>query len=162
MLAANGASCPDGFSSVDNEYACRAAADHFGFAGWDWGGTETESSWPAGCYGCSSCGGFWFNFHSSGNNINSANSICAADGFNVFGGEILFLGDSDLDLWSATTSTYFDTFPDSATLAVGGYTCGTAGIEQFSLDSTLILILTANPLPLIPNPFPTTYNHPCH
>ena len=48
----------------------------------------------------------------------------ATDGFDVFGrGGLLFLGDSDLDLWSATSSSYFDTFPNSSSLAVGGYTC---------------------------------------
>ena len=131
---------------MDNEFACRAAADHFGFAGWDWSGTETESGWPAGCYACSACGGgFWFNEHAMGSTKDIANSICAADGFDVFGGGILFLGDSDLDLWSATTSTYHDTFNGSATLAVGGYTCGAAGMEHLSSGRTLIPIPTGSP-----------------
>ena len=68
--------------------------------------------------------GVWFNAHSTGSSVDGTRQVCAADGFDIFGrGGLLFLGDSDLDLWSATSSSYFDTFPNSSSLAVGGYTC---------------------------------------
>ena len=86
-------------------------------------GTETESSWPSGCYYCRNVdgcvNGFWLNDHQTGSANGDAKPLCGMNFVPLAQRELLLVGDSDIDYWHST----YTTFPRSNNVGVGGDTC---------------------------------------
>ena len=62
------------------------------------------------------------------------------------------MGDSDPDYWGQTSATYWSTFPNSSSVAVGGWTCDDVYDEDIDSllaafsPSTVILVCGENDL----------------
>ena len=126
-LGPSGNSCPTGSSKLTTIAECRAGMELLGLSGerGDGGlqGTETEASWPAGCYYCRNVdgctNGVWLNNHQTGSANGGAKPLCGINFVPLAQGELLLVGDSDIDYWHNT----YTTFPRSHNVGVGGDTC---------------------------------------
>ena len=63
--------------------------------------------------------GFWLNDHQTGSANGDAKPLCGMNFVPLAEGEILLVGDSDIDYWRSTHTT----FPRSNNVGVGGDTC---------------------------------------
>lgn len=109
--------CPTGFTKPTTSSECRAAMEHLGVNGEDYGGTEDESDWPGGCYHAH--GYMWFNTNSGAADSNSK-LVCVKN--LDMSPDILHMGDSDNDYW-ATTSLYSSLGKTTQNVGTGGHTC---------------------------------------
>ena len=120
VIAAAGDACPDGFAAIASRGVCLAAAAELSLGGWDFA-EEDEADWPSGCYFCDGVGGcsdgLWYNEHATGRAVSGTRTACASDAW-APAVHTLFLGDSDMDNWQTSAR-----YPNSANVAVGGYTC---------------------------------------
>ena len=127
ILGPSGNSCPTGYSKLTTFAECRAGMEMLGLSKkrGDGGlaGTETESSWPSGCYYCRNVdgcvNGFWLNDHQTGSANGDAKPLCGMNFVPLAQGELMLVGDSDIDYWRSTHTT----FPRSNNVGVGGDTC---------------------------------------
>ena len=127
ILGPSGNGCPVGYSKLNTIAECRAGMEMLGLAEGrgDYGleGTETHASWPAGCYYCRNVDdctdGIWLNYHQTGSAYGDAKPLCGMNFVPLAQGELLLVGDSDIDYWRSTYST----FPRSHNIGVGGSTC---------------------------------------
>lgn len=121
VFLSEGNDCPPGFTAINSVAACRAALDLVGLVGEDFGGTESDPSWPQGCYHCSTnadCQGIWFNKLGigAGQTVTGTRRFCHAH-YDASAVDVLFVGDSDVDYWDSSV-----TFPGSFNVGIGGYT----------------------------------------
>jgi len=135
-----GNTCPAGYTYISSWPACRAALSAYSSSlppdgsaifGYDFVDTETEQSWPKGCYHCDDVNGCtdgaWYNNHGTGSANAGAQVMCGKmDDFEPTAkDQILFIGDSDVDYWTGVENN--DSFGDAGTtkfnVGVGGYTC---------------------------------------
>ena len=127
ILGPSGNSCPAGYSKLTTFAECRAGMEMLGLSNeqGDGGlaGTETLSSWPSGCYYCRNvdgcANGFWLNDHQTGSAHGDAKPLCGMNFVPLAQGELLLVGDSDIDYWHNT----YTTFLMSHNVGVGGDTC---------------------------------------
>ena len=127
ILGASGNVCETGYSKLTTLAECRAGMEMLGLRNsrGDDGlaGTETDSSWPSGCYYCRNVAdctdGIWLNYHPTGSASGNAKPLCGMNFVPLAQGELLLVGDSDIDYWHSTYST----FPRSHNVGVGGDTC---------------------------------------
>ena len=125
VVQGTGNTCPAGYSPIVDPSVCLAALELAGQDGDTFMGSETASSdWPAGCYFCpsdqSDCDeGTWFNPHPTGSAHGDAAVWCEKGLTPVVTGQLLLIGDSDVDLWPSTHSV----FPGSYDIGYAGYTC---------------------------------------
>ena len=64
--------------------------------------------------------------------------LCSKKGRDYIEDEgVFFIGDSDLDYWGQTSDTYWSTFPNSSSVAIGGNTCDGVLNDGDGLDNLL-------------------------
>jgi len=119
-----GNACPSGYNRITDPNVCLAALEIAGEQGADfWGAEDAARDWPAGCYYCKNVGGCedgtWFNPHPTGSAKGNARLWCEKGLTPIVTGQLLLVGDSDVDYWPSTHNA----FPGSYDLGYGGYTC---------------------------------------
>ena len=118
-----GNSCPTGSQKLTTVAECKAGSRLAGTKGDSYNGEESESGWPSGCYFCDDAAGCtpgsWFNNHTTGSANGNASPYCSNGWLPITKGEILFVGDSDIDYWHDWSVT----FEDGNNVGYGGYTC---------------------------------------
>lgn len=122
LIAGN--DCASGYTKVTTEIECRVALRLGGYLGEDFQGSESDASWPSGCYQCqgvAECGnGIWFNSHATGASNGAAKSLCVSTTNGFTQNNMVFDGDSDIDYMPAEWATLY---PASYNVGVGGDTC---------------------------------------
>jgi len=135
-LAPVGNDCSPGYTKLTTPQGCRVALSQLSLSS-GFQGSERSRAWPGGCYHCDGVDdcidGAWFNYRNPGQANGDARPICASQGFeDDLGIETLFIGDSDIARWEASSST----FPNSSNGGVGGFTCDDVnGIIDANLDT---------------------------
>ena len=66
--------CPTSYYAIVNEAACETAA---AAAGKDYFGSETDPSYPSGCYSGQRYGGFFFNADAVGVGVRGTQLLCS-------------------------------------------------------------------------------------
>merc|ERR1719203_2072628 len=137
-----GNTCPEGFKHIQSNEICLAALQLAGETGDSFWGSETaDESWPKGCYVCggaSGCSdGAWYNPAKKGKARRGANVLCEKGLTPITKGQLLLVGDSDIDYWSWSERV----FPGSSDVGYGGYTCkallGQGRDVYYNLDAML-------------------------
>ena len=163
-----GNTCPAGSQHIASMELCRAALSLYNLPftsendmlfGDDFNGTEDDGDWPKGCYFCEGVDGCtdgaWFNEHGAGSAHGDSEVICSPDLTPVDGvdGPVLFVGDSDIDYWRDTETTFEDSAPAGAVYNVGygGYTCSdvmpeVSGFVAAFEPSVVVLVCGENDL----------------
>ena len=123
-----GNSCPNGTQKLMTAAECRAGSRLAGITGDSYNGEENERNWPSGCYFCNDADecahnnqttGFWFNKHTTGSANGTAQPYCSDGYLPITKGEMLLVGDSDIDYWFNWSAV----FEDANNVGFGGYTC---------------------------------------
>ena len=117
--------CASGYTKVTSEIECRVALRLEGYLGENFQGSESDVSWPSGCYVLADYDddggtGIWFNTHASGNPKDAAMSLCVSTTNGFKQNKMIFDGDSDIDYMPADWATLY---PTSYNVGVGGDTC---------------------------------------
>jgi len=140
-----GMACPDGtMPIVSSTWACLAALHYIGKDAGLYLGTENDPTFPKGCYEFAFTENLAFVFmneHETGALQSQSRSFCHQNLEPLPPGEVVFLGDSDIDFW--TTST--DIVPKSLNVGIGGHLCSEVLQDVDSLleeakPSTVVLV----------------------